>query len=145
MKEVKVKRFWRIEKIEPTQRTKRVMEKWIVPTNIKMIGARIILLTLASCQKELDLYGVVTRDPKEDFEHSDLKKDHIFYGQRDCYSKCSGVHDLIILDYLPYPCYFPVKKGESLYFKGKADMAPSMSCSEDPMFDILIDLLYIEE
>lgn len=146
--QIQVKTFWKIVHFRKAKNgtekdlegyISRCMEEWIVPCDIKAIGARIILLCDGDLQRAIDLYGAVTIDSKEDFQHDDLKKNHLFYGQRDAYQHCSGMNDLVILDYLPYPYYFKFNKGDKIYFKGLANKAGELEGD----YDVLIDLLYI--
>lgn len=135
---IQKKTFWGTGHLEVDQSTDRCMETWGVPHDIGLVGARITLLTVDTLQQGVDLFGAVTRDGKEDFQPDDLKKHHLFYGQRDCYSKCSGIADVTINDYLPSTYYFQIREGEILYFKGLA----SKFIAKEGDWDVLIDLLY---
>lgn len=139
MRELQVKTFWCMPHMKDDETTKRIIEKWKPDSDIALIGARIILLTDAVMQETLDLYGAVTKNPRRDFQHDDLKKDHLFYGQRDCYTRCSGMKDLILLDYLPQGYFFKVKKNEIIYFKGLANKGIGVEGD----FDVLIDVFYL--
>lgn len=139
MKEIEKKTFWVMPHMKVEQRTSRVMEKWKPDKDIALVGARVILLTDQCMQETIDIYGAVTKNPKVKYQHDDLKKDHLFYGQRDCYTRCSGMKDLILLDYLPTNYYFKVFKGETIYFKALANKGIGLEGD----YDVLIDLFYI--
>lgn len=137
---IQKKTFWGTGYLEEDQTTGRWMETWKTPKEIGLIGARITLLTVETLQQGLDLFAAVTRNEKEDFCPADLKKDHLFYGQRDCYRRCSGIDDITLHDYLPSAYHFKILKGETLYFKGLA----TKSLKKEGGWDVLIDLLYFK-
>ena len=139
MRELEKKTFWIMPHMRENQTTSRVIEKWIPDKAVALVGARIILLTDQCMQETIDIYGAITKNPQRNFQHDDLKKDHLFYGQRDCYTRCAGTNDLILLDYLPSGYYFKIRKGEPIYFKALANKGVGIEGD----FDVLIDLFYI--
>lgn len=139
MREVQIKTFWCMPHMKDGDTTKRVMETWVPEQDIALIGARITLLTDQCMQETLDIYGAVTLNPKKKYQHIELKTDHLFYGQRDCYTRSAGVKDLTLLDYLPSGYFFKVKKGTKIFFKALANKGKGIEGD----FDVLIDLLYI--
>ena len=139
MREIEKKTFWVMPHMNENQTTSRVVEKWIPDKAVALVGARIILLTDQCLQETIDIYGAVTKNPKKRFQHIELKTDHLFYGQRDCYTRCAGTNDLILLDYLPSGYYFKIRKGEPIYFKALANKGAEIEGD----FDVLIDLFYV--
>ena len=139
---IKCKTFWRIIPFGRDKYVSRDVEEWKAPADISLVGARIILLTDGDMQRAIDIYGAVVLDkPQEDFQHDALKKKHLFYGQRDCYQRCAGMQDLTMLDYLPYPYCYKIKKDTPIYFVALANKAGELVGN----YDVLIDLFYVEE
>ena len=139
MREIEKKTFWVMPHMKENQTTSQVVEKWIPDKAIALIGARIILLTDQCLQETIDIYGAVTKNSNKKFQHIELKTDHLFYGQRDCYTRSAGIKDLILLDYLPTGYYFKVRKDEAIYFKALANKGAGIEGD----FDVLIDLFYV--
>lgn len=139
MREIEKKTFWVMPHMKENQRTSKIIEKWIPDKAIALVGARIILLTDQCMQETIDIYGTVTKNSRSNFQHDDLKKDHLFYGQRDCYTRSAGIKDLVLLDYLPSGYYFKVRKGEAIYFKALANKGEGIEGD----YDVLIDLFFI--
>jgi len=139
---IKIERAWWIRTVLPGRR-RALIKVWKPETDVWLVGARIILLCDEFVQRNLDLYGCVSLSPKfhkTSFVADCLKKDHLFYGQRDAYSRCSGMSDLIHSEFLPFSYGFFVNIGTPVYLKGLAvNGNPFIS-----RFDVLIDLFYIE-
>lgn len=68
-----------------------------------------------------------------------LKKDWLFYQQRDVYIYSSGINDLLSYHFLPEGCGFLIKKGEPVYIK-----AGVINLTDKVMwYDILCNLYYV--
>lgn len=112
--------------------------KWDEPVKIKC--ASLVLLTTAPADRA-ELYACVCRksdiDPNHNF--AAMKKEHLFYVQRDAYASCRGISDLGMWQPLPEGDYFTVSKEKPIYVK-----AGVINCFTDRTidFDVIVNLIY---
>lgn len=142
MKQVYHKNFHVLEHV-PADKDKSirmfVLDTWKPPQDIWLIGCAIGLLCLKT--ENFEIYLVVSKNPslRPKKYLVGLKKDWLFYQQRDVYTYSSGINDLISYYFLPENCGFLIKKGEPLYIKVAA-----MNLTEKPMaYDALCNLYYL--
>lgn len=120
MKEVLHKNFHVIEDIEPGEGKRKkcyILETWKPDRDIYIIGCAMGLLCYkADCY---EIYIAISKDPKLEPTKClvGMKKDWLFYQQRDVYTYSSGINDLMNYQWLPEGCGFLVKKGEPIYIK----------------------------
>ena len=142
MKEVFHKNFHILERVEPGEGKRKrmfIMATWRPKQDIWLIGTAIGLLCCKSDNYEI--YLAVSKNPSLEPRKFlvGLKKDWLFYQQRDVYSYSSGINDLISYHFLPEGCGFFIKKGESIYIKGGV-----MNLSKSLMYyDILCNLYFV--
>src|SRR3990167_10257307 len=142
MKEVFHKNFHILESVEPGKGNRKrmfILDTWKPPQDIWLIGCAIGLLCIKS--DNFEIYLAVSKNPElEPIKYLvGLKKDWLFYQQRDVYSYSSGINDLISYHFLPEGCGFFIKKGESIYIKGGVmDLSKSLM-----YYDILCNLYFV--
>ena len=94
-----------------------ILDTWIPDQDIWIIGCAIGLLCCKADNYEI--YLAVSRNPE--LEPSKflvgLKRDWIFYQQRDVYAYSTGINDLVSYQWLPTNSGVLVKKGEPIYIK----------------------------
>ncbi len=120
MQEVFHHNFHVLEKIEPGEGKRKKMfvgETWTPDEDIWLIGAAIGLLCVKS--DNFEIYLAVSRNPELEPRKFlvGLKRDWLFYQQRDVYTGSSGISDLMSYNFLPPGCGFLVRKGEPIYIK----------------------------
>jgi len=117
MEDIKHKNFHVIKKLKPNEHEVYILDTWRPLHDIWVVGAAIGLLCCKNSNYEL--YLAISRssqlEPKKFFVG--LKKDWLFYQQRDVYTYSSGINDLISYQFLPQGYGFLIKKGEPLYIK----------------------------
>ena len=121
MKQVLYKNFHIIEDILPAkgEETQKmfILDTWKPPQDIYLVGCAIGLLCFKS--DHFEIYLAVSKNPelspKEFFVG--LKRDWLFYQQRDVYTFSTGINDLVSYHFLPEGCGFLIKRDEPLYIK----------------------------
>lgn len=117
MQETKHKNFHIIEKLKPNEQKVYVLETWKPEQDIWITGAAIGLLCCKS--KHYEIYLAISRNPNLEPKKFfiGLKKDWLFYQQRDVYTYSDGINDLVSYHFLPQGQGFLIKKEEPLYIK----------------------------
>jgi hypothetical protein len=118
MNEILHKNFHILEELSAKERKKIfILNVWKPPKNIYLIGCAIGLLCLKSDYTEV--YLAVSKKPtlKPEKYFIGLKKDWLFYQQRDVYGPSTGINDLVNYHFLPNEQGFLIKKNEPLYIK----------------------------
>ncbi len=121
MKEVLHKNFHIIEEgIMPSKNRKGkvfILDAWKPSQDIYLIGCAMSLLCIKTDFTEL--YIAVSKNPElEPLKYFvGLKKDWLFYQQRDVYTYSTGINDLVSYHFLPNEHGFLIKKNEPLYIK----------------------------
>lgn len=117
LKQTQHKNFHVIRKLKPGEQQVYILAKWRPPQDIWVIGTAIGLLCIKTNYYEI--YLAISRNPQLEPKKFfvGLKKDWLFYQQRDVYTSSSGINDLVSYHFLPESHGFFVKKGEPLYIK----------------------------
>ena len=91
-------------------------------SDVKVIGAMIGLLTLENKRHandgSVELYAAITYNqarPSKARWWAQLKRDFLFYSQRDIYSEPTAPDDLSRYTWLPAGCYFAATPDKPLY------------------------------
>jgi hypothetical protein len=117
LKETKHKNFHILRKLKPGQQEVYILATWKPQEDIWITGAAISLL----CFKNdfYEVYLAISRNPqlKPKKFFVGLKKDWLFYQQRDVYTYCTGINDLVSYHFLPEGQGFLIKKGQPVYIK----------------------------
>jgi len=110
MAEVFTKNFHIVEKAKPHSCKSFVLAKWEPETEHRIIGVQFGLLCILGIDWEL--YINVSRTPnlKPQKFFVGLKKEYLFYAQRDAYHKPSGINDILVTEFLPCGSFFVVSK-----------------------------------
>lgn len=115
--------FHILEKIKPGVEKAFILSTWKPEKDIYIIGAAIGLLCIKSTGFELYLSiskspqtGPTGKASKSCFLLG-LKKDWLFYQQRDVYTYSTGINDLMSYEFLPSNHGFLIKQGEPIYIK----------------------------
>ena len=117
MIEARHKNFHTLKILKPNEKQIYILKTWRPKRDIWITGASIGLL----CTKndEFEIYLAVSKSkellPKKYF--IGLKKDWLFYQQRDVYTHSTGIDELVSYHFLPSGQGFLVKKGEPIYIK----------------------------
>jgi len=112
---------------------------WEIEKEIFLIGATIGLLCFTTNRAEL--YLSISKDP--DYKggyFTGLKKNFLFYAQRDQRAPPVGQNDLIKEVWLPAGSGFYCKPGEKLYFKCGA----MNKSGRDIIYDIFATIYYVK-
>ncbi len=139
MKNVLTKNFHIIERLKSRKTRLFIMATWRPDRDIYIIGASIGLLC---CKSDLyEIYLCISRSPrltpKKFFVG--LKKDYLFYGQRDVYTYSTGLRDLVDYIFLPEGCGFLIKKNTPLYIK----VGAWNGSNEDLEYDAFCNIYYV--
>ena len=116
-----------------------VHEAWTPDADVKLVGARFILLVGSPLQNLVDVLSCITLNPEQPKSQMDLKKNYLFYGQRDAYARSQGVSDLIHFEMFPCPYGFEIGKGIPIY----AWVMVQNFTDVCGMFDVGIDLFWV--
>ncbi len=117
MGEVFTKNFHAVDRISAQGRKLYILDKWAPKDPLQVIGAQLGLLCCFGTNFEL--YISCSRSPKlkpEDWMAC-LKKDYLFYAQRDAYDKPIGISDILENVMLPSNSYFVVSEDNPIYVK----------------------------
>lgn len=120
MKEVLHKNFHILESVPPGEGNRKkmfILEAWKPPQDIWLIGCAIGLLCVKS--DNFEIYLAVSKNPELEPRKYlvGLKKDWLFYQQRDVYTYSTGINDLMSYQFLPEGHGFLIKKDEPIYIK----------------------------
>jgi len=120
MKEVFHKNFHILERVEPGEGKRKkmfILDTWKPEQDIWLIGCAIGLLCVKS--ENFEIYLAVSKNPELEPRRClvGLKKDWLFYQQRDVYTYSTGINDLVSYHFLPEGHGFLIKKGEPIYIK----------------------------
>ena len=140
MIETKHKNFHTLKKLEPGEQQVYILETWKPKKDIWITGASIGLLC---CRNEhYEIYLAVSRNPQLDPKKFfvGLKKDWLFYQQRDVYTYSTGINDLMSYHFLPAGQGFLIKKGEPVYIKVGAVNATKKALKYDAFCNIYYTL-----
>ena len=133
--------FHIIKKIKHFRYHLYIADTWRPEKDIFIIGATMGLLCHTSNAAEL--YLSISRNPNLDSNlpcYAALKRDYLFYAQRDQRFPPIGINDLTKEVFLPAGTGFLVRKGEPVYFK----VAAMNKSQRTIWYDILACLYYIE-
>lgn len=104
----------------------------------RIIGAQLGLLCYPT--NGIEIYICVSRSP--DINAKDnflvLKKDYLFYAQRDAYQNCAGIKDLLDWQMLPPGKWFLVSKADPVFIK----VAVSNISKESAQYDAWVNLYH---
>jgi hypothetical protein len=136
MKNVLTKNFHTIERLRPNQKKVYILATWRPKKDIYLIGASIGLLC---CKSDFyEIYLSISKSPrltpKKFFVG--LKKDYLFYGQRDVYTYSTSIKDLVDYIFLPEGHGFFIKKNTPLYIKVGAHNGTQKSIEYDAFCNI---------
>lgn len=119
MEKVLHKNFHIIKKLKPGKSEAYILAKWKPDKDIWLFGAAIGLLCCKN--NNFELYLAISKNSQLKGEYSEffvpLKKDWLFYQQRDVYGNSDGINDLVSYHFLPEGKAFFIKKGETIYIK----------------------------
>jgi len=117
MIELQHKNFHKIDKLKPGEKKLYVLSKWKPKKDIWVTGAAIGLLCIKN--EYCEIYLCISKSPKLEPKNYfiGLKRDFMFYQQRDVYAFSDGINDLIDYTFLPDRQGFFIKKGETIYVK----------------------------
>lgn len=153
MSEVFTKTFFTIGTVEPEQKMCFIPgikgdipglweckpAVWVWYKSAKLIGASLVLLCAPT--DAVEIYACVCRETDIGIEHNfaAMKKEHLFYAQRDSYAPCAGISDLAAWQLLPEGEYFSVSKDKPIYVKvGVYNMFKDRKID----FDAIVNLYY---
>ncbi|OHB76875.1 MAG: hypothetical protein A2Z34_02875 [Planctomycetes bacterium RBG_16_59_8] len=141
MKELFHKNFHIIEKLPAgIEKRKRIyiLDTWKPDRDIWLVGCAIGLLCCKSDNYEL--YLAVSKTPELEPQEFfvGLKKEWLFYQQRDVYTSSTGINDLVSYHFLPEGHGFLIGKGEPLYIK----VGAINFMKEDLEYDAFCNLYY---
>jgi len=115
------KNFHVLKKLNSGQRHLYILAKWKPTKDVWLFGAAIGLLC---CKNDnFELYLAISKNPTSKIKGRlnkffvGLKKDWLFYQQRDVYGHSNGINDLVSYHLLPQGKAFLIKKGETIYIK----------------------------
>ena len=117
MGEVYTETFHIMEKVEPQERKAFLLAEWAPERRLKVVGVDMGLL--CDIGTGWEIYIAVGRTPAAEVDDNwaSLKKDHLFFAQRDAYALCTGITDLTKLIMLPNGDYVSVRKTNPLFIK----------------------------
>jgi len=112
---------------------------WVIDKEIFVIGATLGLLCHTTNRAEL--YLSISRNPDlKGIYYSALKRDYLFYAQRDQRWPPQGVNDLVKDVFLPAGTGFQLNPGDKLYFK----CAAMNKSGRDILYDIFATIYYVK-
>ena len=117
MGETYTQTFHIMEEIESGEKKAFVLDKWAPEQRLKIIGVDMGLLCDVGVGWEIYIAVARTDIVAVDDNWASLKKDHLFFAQRDAYSPCTGITDLTKTIMLPANDYVSVHKSNPLYVK----------------------------
>lgn len=118
MGELLVKNFHSgLKNIEANKREMLLLADWTPAPPRRIVGAHLGLLCYPT--EGMEIYICVSRSPAliEADNFLDFKKDYLFYAQRDAYTNCSGIKDLLDWQMLPSGKWFSASKKNPVYVK----------------------------
>lgn len=112
---------------------------WKWDDSVKIIGASLTLLCFPT--GDIEVYACVCRGTDIETKHNfaAMKKEHLFYAQRDSYAPCVAVNDLTAWQTLPQGDYFVVSKEKPIYVKVGVFTFPARQSID---FDVIVNLYY---
>jgi len=140
IKKIQHKNFHTLKSIKAGEKQVYILKKWKVSKDLYIIGASIGLLCLKNSYSEI--YLAISKNPQLNPKRYfiGLKKDYLFYQQRDVYTYSSGIKDLVDYQFLPAGSGFFIKKGETIYIKVGA-----INLEEKPLkYDAFCNIYYHE-
>ena len=118
MDKVLHKNFHILAELQADERKKIfILDTWKPSKDIYLIGCAIGLLCLKSDYTEVYLAVSKNSALKPEKYFIGLKKDWLFYQQRDVYGPSTGINDLVSYHFLPGGNGFLIKKNKPLYIK----------------------------
>ncbi|GEM_PF-2788827 len=140
MVNIRTKCFHTIDVAKKRTAKTYILETWRPNRDIHIIGAFMGLLCVKEAQGDFELYISITRKKIGRFEpyFVNMKKDFLFYMQRDVYTYCTGPNDLTQTIFLPPGDYFYIKKGQPVY----VNVGYGNGCGEDYAYDAFANLYY---
>jgi hypothetical protein len=140
VKRTEHKNFHILKKLKPGEQHLYILATWKPKQDIWIHGVAMGLLCIKNDNYEV--YLAISKSPqltpKKFF--LGLKKDWLFYQQRDVYTYSSGINDLVSYHFLPEGQGFFIKKGEPLYIKVGALNLTKKSYEYDAFCNIYFSL-----